>query len=167
MVSSAPDCSPALDQIAVEGIEVAGMAAQRLRQRGAGFHIGGDLADELAHRRLFVAAGDDLQALHQRHAGGEHGGDLAGDDGDVHRLDPGAALGKQALALLADLGDIDALLAQLRLDGVDAVGLELTGNLLSLAIESVPAEGEDLFGVLRFCANVAITASCNWATVAG
>ena len=47
-------------------------------------------------------------------------------------------------SLLADLGDIDALLAQLRLDGVDAVGLQLAGHLLSLAVEPVPAEGEDL-----------------------
>ncbi|MNS61446.1 hypothetical protein D3C72_944750 [compost metagenome] len=141
---------PRLHQIAVERIEVAGVAAQRLRQRGAGFHIGGDLTDEFAHRRFFVAAGDDLQALHQRHTGGEHGGDLAGDDGDVHRLDPGTTFGKQSLALLADLGDIDALLAQLRLDGVDVVGLEFTGNLLPLAIESMPAEGEDLFGRVTF-----------------
>ena len=101
-------------------------------------------------RRFFVAAGDDLQALHQRHTGGEHGGDLAGDDGDVHRLDPSAALGKHPLALLADPGDIDALLAQLRLDGRDAVGLQLTGNLLSLAIDAVPAEGEDLFWCILF-----------------
>ena len=119
---------------------MAGMAAQRLRERGAGLHVGGDLADQFAHRRLFMAACDDLQALYQGYAGGEHGGDLAGDDGDVHRLDPGTAPGKQPLALLADLGDIDALPAQFRLDGIDAVGLEIAGHLLSLAIEAVPAE---------------------------
>ena len=97
-----------------------------------------------------MASGDDLQALHQRNAGGEHGGDLTGDDGDIHRLDPGAALGEQPLSLLADLGDIDALLAQLRLDGIDAVGLQLARHLLSLAIEPVPAEGEDLFWCVAF-----------------
>ncbi|MNJ71835.1 hypothetical protein D3C77_684260 [compost metagenome] len=56
---------------------MAWVAAQRFRQWGAGFHIGGDLTDEFAHSRLLMTAGDDLQALHQRHTGGEHGGDLA------------------------------------------------------------------------------------------
>ena len=65
-------------------------------------------------------------------------------------LKAGTPLGKQALALLADLGDIDTLLAQLGLDGVDVVGLEFTGNLLPLAIESMPAEGEDLFRCVTF-----------------
>ena len=126
------------------------MAAQRLRERGACFHIGGDLADELAHRRFLVAAGNDLKTLHQRHAGGEHSGDLAGDDGDVHRLDLGAALGEEPLALLADPGDVDALLAQLGLDGGDAVGLQLAGDLLSLAVDAVPAVGEDFFRCVAF-----------------
>jgi hypothetical protein len=40
--------------------------------------------------------------------------------------------------------------AQLGLDGGDAVGLQLAGDLLSLAIDAVPAVGEDFFGALRF-----------------
>ncbi|MOA57635.1 hypothetical protein D3C78_1818490 [compost metagenome] len=91
-----------------------------------------------------------MQALYQRHAGGEHGGDLAGNDGDVHRLDLGAAFGKHALALFADLGDIDTLLAQLNLDGIDAVGLQLAGDFLSLAIDAMPAKREDLFRSVMF-----------------
>ena len=93
-----------------------------------------------------MTAGDDLQALHQWYAGGEHGGDLTGDDGDIHRFDLGAALGEEPLGLLGHLGDVDPLLAQFGLDGVDAVCLQLAGDLLPLAVYPVPAEGEDFLG---------------------
>ena len=58
-----------LHQIAIKIVKVAGMAAQRLGHGRAGLHIGGNLAHELAHGRLLVAASDDLQALDQRYAG--------------------------------------------------------------------------------------------------
>ena len=125
------------------------MAAQRLRERGACFHIGGDLADEFAHRRFLVAAAM-ICRLCTRGTPAESMVVIWREMTAMSIGDLGAALGEEPLALLADPGDVDALLAQLGLDGGDAVGLQLAGDLLSLAVDAVPAVGEDFFGALRF-----------------
>jgi hypothetical protein len=42
-----------------------------------------DREQQVLHRRVFVAAADDVEGLHQRHAGGHHRRQLAAEDGDV------------------------------------------------------------------------------------
>jgi hypothetical protein len=76
-----------LDQVAVEGVEVERVLAERGREAGAGLDVGADVGEQPRHLRVRAAAGDDVERLDQRHAGAHHGRELAGEDGDVLLLD--------------------------------------------------------------------------------
>ena len=129
-----------IDQVHVQLVEVQGVLAQGLRERGAALDVGLDAQHHLAHGRFVVTATDDLQRLHQRHAGGEHGRDLAAEHGDVEGVDLALALGEQGRGL-AHRDGVDALLAQAELDEVGSRPTRLALDAVAFAIKALPFEG--------------------------
>ena len=95
-------------QVAVQLVEVQRVLAESLVERAAGFHLGLDVEQQPAHRRVGVALADDIEGLQQRHPGLHHGGKLAREQRDVLLGDLAAHAG----ALALDLERGDALAAQ-------------------------------------------------------
>ena len=101
-----------VDQTHHECIEVVRVFGQGIRQAGAGFHVGLDLENKLAHTGIVMAAADDIERLHQWYACSQHGGQLAEKDRDIFRYDLFLLGFLEEVALLPDLQRLDTLLAQ-------------------------------------------------------
>jgi hypothetical protein len=136
-----------LHQIAVEAVEIQRKLAKGGAQRGAGFHIGADVVEQLGDAGVGVATAHDVERLQQRHAGLHHGGQLAGEQRNVLGLDLLAAAGPALL----DLGRSHALAAQHGLDLVFSAGTSLAANDLAVAVLAFPLE-EKFLDSLGRCA---------------
>ncbi|MDT4849306.1 hypothetical protein FQZ97_834230 [compost metagenome] len=99
-----------------------------------------DFFDQLAHGRFLEALADNLEGLHQRYASLHHGRHLPGEKGDVQRLDLLARV-QQRGRLLAYLGRVDSLLAQLRLHQGGVLAADFPSDLGAFLIGTFPGEG--------------------------
>src|SRR5690606_32490364 len=97
-----------------------------------------DVGEQLRHRSVIRALGDDVEGLEQRHAGFHHRRQLPGEYRDVAIGDLLAAL----VALLADLRDDDALASQRALHDRLTARAHLAADLLAAAVASLPEIGE-------------------------
>ena len=110
--------------------------AESLRQGTAGLDVGLDVEEQLADRRIGVAAPDDIEGLEQRDAGFHHGRQLAGEQRDILLGDLAADLE----AGLLDLGVHDPLAAQAGLDDGLAGRTHFAAHRLAVAVLAFPAE---------------------------
>ena len=90
------------------------MAAEGLGEAAALLDISLDFHQQALHRRIGMTARHDLEGLQQGDPGLHHGRQLAGEQGDILVGDLLRAAEQSTLFL--DLGDSNALLAQLGID---------------------------------------------------
>ncbi len=77
-----------VDEIAVQGVEIKRILAQRFRHIGARLDILPDGVDELAHGRVFMPFADDVKRLCHGDTRSDHGRKLACKHGDIFGLNP-------------------------------------------------------------------------------
>ncbi len=128
------------------------MLGQRFGKAGAAFDVGLDVHDQRLHVRIFMAFADDVERLHQRHAGSHHRCHLATENGYVTRGDFLALGGRADRALLANLDRVDALAAQLGLDGLFSLSNGLAADAIAPLVRAFPGKIEILLCCcLRHC----------------
>ncbi len=125
------------DEVAVERVEVRRMGAKSLRQAGACLDPSFDVHHQPGKACVAVTAGDNLEALQQRHAGLEHRRELTGEERDVLFGD----LAPAAERLPLELGDADALAAQIGPDDVLGRRLHLAAHVAVVAVDAFPGIG--------------------------
>ena len=117
------------------------MLAQCVGETAAGFHLLPQGLDELLHRGIGLAAGDDVQRLHQGYARTDHGGELADEQRHILALDrPSVEGGEDRSDLLAHLCRDDPLAPQLCAYRCLAGASQLAADALSPIVQSFPVE---------------------------
>jgi len=126
-------------QVAEQRVKIQRVTPKRLGKAAALLDVCLDFQQQPLHRRVGMPARHDFERLQQRHPGLHHGRQLAGEQGDILVGDALAA--RKQRALLLDLGDGDALLAQQGIDHGFAAGHHLAFDLLPALVHAFPQEG--------------------------
>ena len=151
-ILQAPGLLPGPDHRPVEAVEDFGMAPHRLLQRAPGLDVGLDAADRLLDAVVLGLLLERAERAQHRHPRGDQGRELTREDRELALVDsfPGLPelLDLERLALLADVEDDQAALAQLVSDLGLRLGLDFAGGRRSGEVERLkekvvaPATGQ-------------------------
>jgi len=136
-----------LDHVDVQGREDARMLGERLGKALAGGDVVSRLVNDLPEPLVASLSAEHVEALHEVHARVDHSGELAREDDELPELDFAQrceAFTEAAVPGRLQVNHMVAVVAELRLSGVSAVGRDAPFDLSAPGVYGNIGEGSHL-----------------------